>query len=859
MKKFIAALLAAALIAVSMSSCGEVQSKNPEKPDNIPTADTTADYDLNSIVYRTVAETDAVKFEINNQTTDIKITDKSNGYTWSTEGKNDDGSVTRGNVFNIKYYNTSSGSALQTMSSAEESVGKGQYRIEDIENGVKVTYGVGDVEFKRLCPNSISKAHAEELFPKWNEEQRGIFDNYYTLIDFNDEVWQAYTPDELAEQKKLYPLAAKEPCYYPTYGLDNNAVGELNPIFSAIGYTEADKERDNGGVDDGSKSTSGERAEFQIAVYYTLENNQLKIKIPESEIYNSKKFVIDTLEWHPMLTNFGAKQQGYFFLPDGSGSVMNFTNGKDVTRNDPVYINMYGVDASRSIAEKMSYYNDPVFPVYGTVVQNDGNKNGIFAIIESGDAFAGITARSSDGSRTRNMLVPEFRLSEKAEMEKLGGGEDQSQEGYKIYQFQRYLGDIAMSYSFLNGDNADYSGMAKIYEKYLFGENTNGATKPYYSTVELVGAVMGFGNILGVNYDTQVALTSYEQAETIVKDLNANGFNNMNVKLSGWTSEGYTHDYMDGAKVSSLLGGESAFKSLLSTINSVGAKAYPDANVQYTLWDEPKGSDQVQALNRKDGEACEYDPVDFQPDLKKGILNMNAIKKNLNDYLSLVSKYDVKTVSLGQMGQQINANYKRTEDFMERQETLENLEAILKEKTEAGFSIMGTSGVGKLGKYMTTINELPLKSAQYDKCDYSVPFAAMVYSGHVDYTGKAINISNNDRSDLLRVIENGAGANYKFTGEYYDKLNETTVGSEMFSTVYSDLKDYTIKQFDYLKTAQKDTYGQKIVKHERLADGVFKTTFANGKAVVVNYNKADYNGNGVIVKAEDYTLIGGAN
>ena len=861
MKKFTAALLSAVLLALSLSSCGDVASKNPTRPDDIPGQEAAAEwgYDLANGEYRVVSENDNLKFEFNNHTTDIKITDKSNGYVWSTETVADDGSVSRGNVFSIDYYNTSGSSTLSTFDSATDSIEKGQYRIEDIQNGVKVTYGVGDIQFKILCPLQLKLSRADIFLNKMNEDQRATFDYYYQMISFDAETLekypsaQVYTTDmgysdeELEALKKSYADAVDEPCYYPSNRIDYYAVAELNPLFAEIGYTQEDAD-----IDNAKSKAIMNQAEFQVVIYYTLEGGEFKVRIPESEMYNPEMFIIDTLRIHPSLTDFGAKQQGYFFLPDGSGSVMNFTNGKDVTRADPVYINMYGVDASRGITEKTADYNEPVFPVYGTVVNNGEQNNALFTIIESGDAFAGLTARSSDGERTRNQLVSEFRISEKSKLESLdtSGGSD---EGYTIYQFQRYLGDIELSYNFLSGANANYSGMAKVYEKHLFGENASGAKKDYYSTVDIVGSVLGVENILGVSYKTDIALTTYEQAQTIVKDLQANGMSNLGVKLSGWTNEGLTHSYLEDAKVSSLLGGEDSFKSLIKAIEDSGAKVYPDGNVQFTLKDEPKNDDWAEALDRYDACVYSYDEMTFEQFGPKAILNMNALKRNLNGYLGLLDNYNIKTVSLGEIGKQVNANYARTEDYMERQETLDNLEAILKEKTDAGYSIMGVNGIGKLGKYMSVINDVPVKSAQYDKCDYSVPFASMVYSGHKDITGDIINLSNNDRKDLLNMIECGVGAQFQFTGEYYADLYATTAWS-MYSTVYNDIKDYILEDYNYLKTALKDVYGQKIVAHERVVDGVFKTTYANNKSVYVNYNLTDYNANGVTVKAESYAV-----
>ena len=76
-----------------------------------------------------------------------------------------------------------------------------------------------------------------------------------------------------------------------------------------------------------------------------------------------------------------------------------------------------------------------------------------------------------------------------------------------------------------------------------------------------------------------------------------------------------------------------------------------------------------------------------------------------------------------------------------------------------------------------------------------------------------------------------------------------------------------LEDYNYLKDALSSTYGYKLTKHERLADGVFRSTYSNGTSIIVNYNKTAYNANGVTVEAEGYavstapatTTQGGAN
>ena len=72
---------------------------------------------------------------------------------------------------------------------------------------------------------------------------------------------------------------------------------------------------------------------------------------------------------------------------------------------------------------------------------------------------------------------------------------------------------------------------------------------------------------------------------------------------------------------------------------------------------------------------------------------------------------------------------------------------------------------------------------------------------HIDYTYKPINLSNNNRKDLLLLIESGAGAYYKLTGTKYEKLSNTSYDS-LYSTVYSEIKDQVIDTYGYVSERQ---------------------------------------------------------
>lgn len=859
-------MVAIVITTLTFSSCGEVESKNPKRPENIPGAGTSVS-DLSSDNYRLISENDKLQFWFNDDTTDIKIVNKQTNFAWTSEYYDSESDeYYKGQVFTLQY--TDKSGAENEKVSDIDSIEAGQFKISDIDNGVKVQYGVGDVGYVINFPMALSVDRYNEFVEKLGADSDYAYtlSDYYELFDFStEEGREGYEEDDLKMMENQYSKAKKEPWYYMTGNTDFLDVQTLNEIFASVGYSEEDYNIDNDGV----AVPKTDPTEFNISICYALTDNGLSVTIPEKEIYYNKDYPLESVIILPNLMDFSNDTEGYFLLPDGSGSIMNFNNNKEPLRDKSVYVQMYGVDSSRVVDEKTAYYNDAILPVFGTCVKGAANKkgvykqkdyNGLFGIIESGETFAGIEANNFDEEAGKhNNMKLEFRVNERVRMDAFnssGGTDNESK--YCKYQFQRYLGDIKFSLNVLNGTDATYSGMANFYSNYLFDDAANTTAKDYYSTVETVGVINTTDKFLGIEYNTKQTLTSFDQISKIASELQSNGFKNMNIKVSGWCNGGYEHGMIDSIEVMKDMGGEDGLKSLVDTLSKKGINVYPDIDFQnyYCSEGSPKSSYISSSLNGSDSIVCQYNPVDYLKDekLSKYALTLNGFTENFNGFMSDYKEFGIKNISYRSIGKEITSNFKDDETYMERQETLENLVKLVKSANDDGYSIMGTSGQAAYLKYLDVINEMPIESAHFDKCDYSVPFTAMVLSGHKDFTYKPVNLSNNNRKDLLQLIEAGAGAYYKITGTFYEELANTSYDS-MYSTVYSDIKDQIFDTYSYLSEALDGVYGVKMVNHEQVAENVYKSTYANGTSIYVNYSDKEYVANGIKVAAQDYFKV----
>lgn len=141
---------------------------------------------------------------------------------------------------------------------------------------------------------------------------------------------------------------------------------------------------------------------------------------------------------------------------------------------------VYGQDMSLYPREKVYNIGQGIFPVFGVKTGDDA----WFAIIEEGDAVSTIRAKPASSSVPLSSAYTEFRIREKQQTKIEFNANTMT-----VYQVSRYQGNYTVDYRFLMGDQANYSGMAKCYQSYLFGDRKPQRDKDQPLYVELLGSI----------------------------------------------------------------------------------------------------------------------------------------------------------------------------------------------------------------------------------------------------------------------------------------------------------------------------------------------------------------------------------
>ena len=843
MKKKVCCILLAATLLLSGCSGGKETASQDVFSDYIPLD--TAQNDITSTQRQQMADNGTLLLEVNPDTGDIFVTEKATGYVWDTLGAIDQEGSGKALSFS---YTDASGSRME-MNSLADCVSKGQYRITPEENGFSIAYSFGEVSGEIIYPEYIEAARYEAFAAKMEPMQKAIATAQY--IHLNEEL---YSEDIYAGFLETYPKAAGKDVYaLRTRALTADAQQTLTEAFSSAGYTLDDLARDNQAFGIDTQVGTAENLQYHITMKVALDGGDLVVSVPEGGVHASNSSSpVESLQFLQYFASPKPEDDGYFFIPDGSGSIMDFYNGGLLalqTLNVPLYGQNYALTETEKIYDSPS----AVLPVFG--VKN--GQHGYLAVIEAGDAVAGVNARTGTDTLSAGVW-PEFRLSDTQQVyeKSLQNNSGQASSGYTMHQPSPYQGEIRVRYHFLNGEEADYSGMARYYREYLFAGQPARVDGDYPLYTELVSSVDYKVTRMGFTGRETAVLTTFEQAGDIALELQQAGVKRQNVILSGFLKNGWKGGYFDKLTLSPKAGGEEGFEALKNRLSEQGIGFFPELDPQY-LYPSAAGSLKKDLVSRnlvqQLAQKYRYQYSTYQIDREKETAyayTPETVAKNIQRSFAKMEALGAGGLSLRYVAADINADYRKGQ-VTDRQAALSLMTQACAQGKEKGVSLLSRGGNAPFLKEVNHILELPLYSSGSNLCSYPVPFAAMVLSGYRDYAYRPVNLSEMEPSSLLKLMESGAGMYCLLAAEQDVHLKDSDY-HDWYHIYYGDQKEALISAYQTLQSAMQGLYGQKIHRHDRLMPNVYQTTYENGKAVIVNYNLYPVTVDGVEIEAEGW-------
>lgn len=617
-------------------------------------------------------------------------------------------------------------------------------------------------------------------------------------------------------------------------------------------------------IGDNGKISGLEQIDGGVRLVYELTNTLVKIpvEITIKDDYVQTKIVDEGIEegqygllWVRLFPFIGAEhsagQDGYLFVPDGSGALISF-NQTQRNQNKIYKESIYGTDYAFNTTQ--SSRNTILMPVYG--IKSNDNK-AFLAIVEEGAEYMDVIGSPAGVYSDYNWVAAEaryrspFRQVTNRAMNR----------GFITYEEDhRFHADRTVRYYFMDTDQTDYAGMANRYRQYLMEEKGFERIQPDTDDIPMFLTIVGGDQEEGMFTNRFVKTTTTSQAMEMVRKLHGLGIENMNINMLGWQRNGY-NEFGRQMPVDRRLGGNDGMKDFIDYAHSLG---FPVSyGVNFTI----NNSNAHGFIERYHG----------MRDLSGTVLRQ---RDWINNQLTLVSHNYLDTYFEDRLGQIRDLGFDGItfgggytyapglgslllSDYSDRYGATRTESVAIQEKfyeTAANmFDIVNsTKSFQYVNGYSNHIYELT-DDFSYDLFSQkAVPFIQIALHGLVTYTSQYINEREEYTTQFLRDLEYGTVPSFIFTHEPTEALR-FSYGLRLFSTQSSSWENEAVQQYQIFNEVLGDVQDQFIVNHRQLANNVFETTYENGKRVIVNYsNSRSYIADGVNVEPRSYAVIGGA-
>ncbi len=546
----------------------------------------------------------------------------------------------------------------ETLNSFEDAALNEQIKVQQIKKGVRVEYTIGREDTKKLVPMEIMGTDFEEaiLIPLQEAVERGemtefeykTFENRWICHDIQN--MKGYLRAEWLTQYPCLEKAYNENGVYPDLWIfrSNVSAADIQKTedtikkFTDYSYEELDAHHETTGYE----ATDAIEPAFKLALEYYVDENGMSVRLPCNGLrYDMANFKVESISILPFIGAGNYTQDGYAFLPDGSGALFDYETMQN--KNFAVTGQVYGEDYAYHELINMKYERVVRYPVYGAVstekiyeyTYSQGGvmatkkvsatvmtpdeimadlekigadlissnfenpieyKRGYMAIIEEGESLTKIKLEHGQSRHRYCTVRNNFKPL----------ATDKNENGVPL-QSRKYTGSLSIRFVILCNDDAaaiakqtypsykyystSWVGMAKAYREYLdqigvldpLTEKDVKDDIPLY--IESFGALETQETIATIPVYLMTPLTTFDNVLSMYNELSKNDVKNINFKMTGFANGGMYYKVPSALKWEKAVGGKDGFSELVNAAKKINKKndgsshlgLYPDFDFAY--------------------------------------------------------------------------------------------------------------------------------------------------------------------------------------------------------------------------------------------------------------------------------------
>lgn len=600
------------------------------------------------------------------------------------------------------------------------------------------------------------------------------------------------------------------------------------------------------------------KAGFRYPVEYTIEEDHLKASLKVSEIEETNAANIATEV--TLLGSFGAAsddEEGYFIIPDGSGALVRFNNGK-TAQKDPYTQRVYGSDVTAVPTKKGAVTEQIYLPVYGIVKED----NAMLVVASKGDTNAVLTASvSGQSDSSYNLCNFSFILRGTDTFYMSGTNKE------KLTVFERgsiKSDDIELRYYPISGEDVDYVDVAECYRSYLIKENgitnkTEANSAPMY--VDLYGGTEKKKPVLGIPVTMKQSVTSYSEAEEILTLLKDSGVDNMVVSYNNWTNDGIRNRIDTSAKPSGTLGGKKEFSSLTDFMESRGIEFYPASDNRdfYSGGGYYSFTSTAVRISGAYSRIVSYDRAYGIPDGFKdnmSLLSPSLFSEVLGDVSGSYADVGLNGISLAGLTGSLYGDYGKKEiSRYSAKNILTGCYEEINSKLSGGILADGANAYAL--PYVSHITGVPVTSSRFDMFDEDIPFYQLVMHGLIPYSVTAVNGDADSETLLLMAAATGSNLYFDMIHEETSTLKDTEFDIYFYAS-HENWIDTAAAEYKLISSVLAGVSDCTITDYQTSGDGnLITTAYSDGTVITVDLAAKTIDCSGTLYDLTEYAEEGG--
>lgn len=632
----------------------------------------------------------------------------------------------------------------------------------------------------------------------------------------------------------------------------------LNLIYSNVDTQQADLIND-----DVTKDITYTDNGFTAKVYWTkyqlgmtlevtLNEDGITARIPdESIVEDSDGYYIGSIAMYPYLGySYLDSKEGYMFIPDGNGALIylddkegRFNSGYNgvIYGTDPGFVDSEVVRLWWDKYEMVNEANNILAPVFGMAHTSEGIA--YLAVVEEGDQRATIEASPNGVSIDYNRVFARFTERRLYNQPTSNNGTSGS---FKMVEADRSHSDLQIRYLFLNGEDANYCGMANAYRDYLLDRGILTTLEDVYRTrVDFLGTERESW-IIGTS---SIVMTTVEDIREIYEDLAQENVTNLFSVYKGWQKGGLYNVPITQYKADSDIGGTKELTELIKDADTRGIKMYLYNDALRINPDEQNATfNVVKKINKRKLVEETYKDVYDEFMWLTPARTDTLLTKFVNSY----TKKGVNNLAVGGISDTLYSyNYSGT--FYTRHQCAESYTDTVS-KVDETTNLVLEQPFAFLWNHTESFLDMPLYTSSYIFEDESVPFLSIVLKGIMPVYSEYVNFEANKQEFFMKLVETGTCPSFYITKESSSDLIYTN-SSDIYSSEYDVYRDTIISYAKELEAVHESTKGAYIVGHEIRENGVTVVTYDNGVKIYLNYSSETQSADGHTLEGMTYEVV----